>query len=77
MPHAIETLDEPRQNGIVVRLFADRGYGFIRGNGGEEFFVHMSNCIGDTRRELEEGTTVTFQPATGQKGARAMFVKLR
>ncbi len=76
-PQQEEHQELQRQNGIVVRLFSERGYGFIKAHSGEEFFMHVRNCVGDTWQQLEEGAIVTFLPSATDKGGRANFVKLR
>lgn len=76
---ADQTADIPeRQAGLVVRLFQDRGFGFVKAYGsGEEFFFHFKNCVGDAWKRLEEGTAVTFLPTASEKGNKALFVKVR
>ncbi len=70
--------DVPRQNGIVVRLFPEKGYGFIKAtSSGDEYFVHFKNCVGDAWKSIEEGTAVTFLPTASEKGNKALFVKVR
>jgi cold shock protein len=56
-------------NGTVTRLLADKGFGFIKGESGTEYFFHRSSCDGfDT---LREGQRVSFTPGQGAKGPRA------
>jgi cold shock CspA family protein len=68
-------MDEPRITGTVTQLFPDRGFGFIRANEGHEFFLHMSNCLGDTWSHLDLGTVVSFVPSTTAKGPRALLIR--
>lgn len=63
-----------RQQGKVVRLVADRGFGFIRATEGTELFFHRSAC--DDWPAYREGAAVTFVPGQGAKGPRAEDVAL-
>jgi CspA family cold shock protein len=53
--------------GKVKWFNADKGYGFIEREGGEDLFVHISEIQGDVKN-LAEGQAVSFTEATGQKG---------
>lgn len=57
--------------GVITRLFADKGFGFIRSEAsGVEFFFHRTGCevsFGD----LREGDAVHFEKGDGVKGPRA------
>jgi cold shock CspA family protein len=67
-----------RIDGLVVRRIDKKGFAFIQAADGQEFFVHISDCVGDeTWNRIEEGSRVTFVPTMTQKGARAAFVKLK
>jgi cold shock protein len=54
--------------GKVKWFNADRGYGFIGREGGDDLFVHVSEIQGDGVKVLAEGQAVSFTEATGQKG---------
>lgn len=58
-------------NGTVIRLFSDKGYGFIKGEDGKEYFFHRSALKNAPYSRLEEGTEVTFEDADTAKGLRA------
>ena len=62
-------------NGTVKRLVADKGFGFIAADDGNEYFFHQSACEGmfDT---LREGQAVTFDKGQGPKGPRGENVRL-
>ncbi len=53
---------------------ADRGYGFIARDGGDDVFVHFSNVQGDASA-LVEGAAVEFDVAQGRKGEEAQNVR--
>ena len=55
-----------------VKWFNTRkGYGFIASSEGPDIFVHYSNISGDGYRTLNEGDTVSYDVAEGEKGLRA------
>lgn len=59
-------------NGTIKKLTPDRGFGFIRGDDGQEYFFHRSEVRGGLRfDELHEGQGVIFEPRQGEKGPRA------
>ncbi|MFC1800973.1 cold-shock protein [Nanoarchaeota archaeon] len=58
-----------------VKWFNSRkGYGFIAGDDGEEYFVHYTALAEGTF--LRENDQVSFEPADGDKGKQAKDVKL-
>jgi cold shock CspA family protein len=60
---------EDRQSGIVVRVFPDKGFGFIRDQKGTEYFFHRTACREwDT---LKMHQSVTFMVQDNPKGPRA------
>lgn len=61
--------------GYVKNWFEEKGYGFLVGQTGEEFFFHAS---GMTRRTAtpQAGQAVAFEAASGPRGPRAINVSL-
>lgn len=59
------------QNGTIKRLVSDKGFGFVAGSDGNEYFFHQSALNGVSFGELREGEAVTFQTGQGPKGPRA------
>jgi len=52
-----------------VKLFnADKGYGFIEREGGDDLFVHFSEIQSEGFKTLDEGQAVSFTEAVGQNG---------
>ena len=66
-----------REEGTVKWFNADKGYGFIQRDTGEDVFVHYSNISGDGFRNLEEGQQVEFEVGPGRKGPEALNVQPR
>ena len=61
--------------GTVKFFNAEKGYGFISREGGEDVFVHFSAIQGTGYRSLEEGQQVEFEVGPGRKGDEALKVK--
>ena len=55
-----------RHRGSVKWFSESKGYGFIREDSGEEFFVHHSAIQSDGFRTLNEGEVVEFEPKEDQ-----------
>jgi cold shock protein len=60
--------------GTVKWFNADKGFGFIEVEGGEDIFVHFSAITGDGFKSLEEGQRVSFDVTQGNRGAQAANV---
>jgi CspA family cold shock protein len=63
-------------NGTIARLLIDKGFGFIRDEGGIEHFFHRSSVRGAVFELLREGQRVEFTPEESTKGPRAGDVRL-
>jgi CspA family cold shock protein len=61
--------------GTVKWFNADKGYGFIQPESGEDVFVHFSAIQMGGYRSLNEGQTVEFDVAQGPKGPQAANVR--
>ena len=61
--------------GTVKWFNADKGYGFIAPESGEDVFVHFSAIQSTGYRSLDEGQTVEFDIAQGPKGPQAEKVQ--
>jgi cold shock protein len=62
--------------GTVKWFNADKGYGFIAPESGEDIFVHFSAIEATGYRSLDEGQVVEFDITQGQKGPQAANVRL-
>ncbi|MEK3888680.1 cold-shock protein [Bacillus sp. FSL K6-3431] len=60
--------------GTVKWFNADKGFGFIEVEGGEDVFVHFSAITGDGFKSLEEGQKVSFEITQGNRGDQAANV---
>ena len=60
--------------GSVKWFNADKGFGFIEVEGGDDVFVHFSAIQGEGFKTLEEGQTVTFDIEEGNRGPQATNV---
>lgn len=61
--------------GTVKWFNAEKGYGFIAREGGDDVFVHFSAIEGTGYRSLEEGDAVEFEVGEGRKGEEARSVR--
>jgi CspA family cold shock protein len=57
--------------GTVKWFNADKGYGFIAPESGEDVFVHFSAIQSTGYRSLAEGQAVEFDVTSGPKGPQA------
>jgi CspA family cold shock protein len=60
--------------GTVKWFNAEKGYGFISVDNGNDVFVHFSAIQGDGFKTLEEGQAVEFEITQGNRGAQASNV---
>ncbi|MFC9418572.1 cold-shock protein [Bacillus mobilis] len=63
------------EQGKVKWFNADKGFGFIEREGGEDVFVHFSAIQIDGYKSLDEGQRVTFEVEQGQRGLQATNVQ--
>lgn len=56
--------------GAVKWFNAEKGYGFISHEGGDDVFVHFSAIEGDGFKSLDEGQAVSFEITDGQNGKK-------
>lgn len=61
--------------GKVKWFNAEKGYGFIEQEDGEDVFVHFSAIQDEGFKTLQEGQEVEFEVTTGDKGLQAENVR--
>ena len=62
--------------GTVKWFSAEKGYGFISREDGDDVFVHFSNIQAEGYKSLDEGQRVEFDVAPGRKGEEAQNVRV-
>ncbi|AYW45246.1 cold-shock protein [Tetragenococcus koreensis] len=62
------------ETGTVKWFNAEKGYGFITGEDGNDVFVHFSAIQEEGFKTLEEGQAVNFDIEEGQRGPQATNV---
>jgi len=62
----------------TVKWFSDeKGFGFItHDDHAKDLFVHHTAIIGDGYRSLAEGAKVSYEAEAGEKGPKAVNVRL-
>jgi CspA family cold shock protein len=63
------------QRGRVKWFNAEKGFGFIEREDGNDVFVHYSAISMDGFKTLEEGAEVEFEVVEGAKGPQAANVQ--
>jgi CspA family cold shock protein len=62
--------------GTVKFFNAEKGFGFITRDQGEDLFVHYSNIQGNGYKTLSDGQKVYFDVARGRTGDEAQNVRV-
>ena len=62
------------EQGKVKWFNAEKGFGFIERENGDDVFVHFSAIQGECFKTLEEGQDVTFDIEQGARGPQAANV---
>lgn len=60
------------KKGIVSKYFPDKGFGFIKGYDGKEYFVHITKV--SSHDELKPESEVSFHTVETTKGIQATDV---
>ncbi len=67
---------EYREFGSVKWFNANKGFGFITRDSGDDVFVHFRSIRGDGHRVLKDGQRVEFEVTEGDKGLQAEDVAI-
>ena len=63
--------------GTISKVIPDKGFGFIQGEDGQEYFIHRSAVRdGSVFEQLREGQPIVFDAGRGDKGLRAENVRV-
>ena len=62
-------------NGKVKWFNSTKGFGFIAGDDGHDYFVHHTGITGPGYKTLAQGDTVAFEPTETDKGRKAEKVR--
>lgn len=68
-------LEVQMPNGTIKRIVRDRGFGFLRDEGGQDWFFHRSGIIAGEFDKLAEGQRVSFDEEPSPKGPRATNIR--
>ncbi|HMA66410.1 MAG TPA: HPF/RaiA family ribosome-associated protein, partial [Desulfosalsimonadaceae bacterium] len=71
-----EPAGDEKEAGIVVRLFPEEGYGFIKTVDGQEVYFHRNSVIHEDFDRLQIGTGVRIVQTDGDKGPQASTVQI-
>lgn len=72
--YEVKTHDEPRA--MVVRVFPEQNYGFIRAIDGVEYYFHRNGVLHGDFDRISVGTEVRFEPQLGAEGPQASSVQV-
>jgi cold shock CspA family protein/ribosome-associated translation inhibitor RaiA len=72
----VKTHPEQERIALVVRLFPDKGYGFIKTLEGRELYFHRNSVLNDDFDRLDIGTGVRYVPGAGDEGPKATTVQI-
>lgn len=65
---------EPPPRGRVVRVFPERGYGFLECDEGYEVYFHQNAVVDGAFQKLAVGDEVRFEETEGEQGPQATTV---
>jgi CspA family cold shock protein len=74
--HPERSQEGVRRRGIVKWFSASKGYGFVRGDDGEDAFVHVSAVASAGLRTLIQGQAVEYELRRNAKGLHAVSLTL-
>lgn len=60
--------------GTVKWFNAEKGYGFITGEDGVDYFAHYTQIQSEGFKSLDQGRAVSFDAVNGEKGPQATSI---
>ena len=69
-----ERKENMKEQGTVKWFNAEKGYGFVSRDSGDDVFVHHSELQQTGFKTLNEGDRIEFEVAQGPKGLKAQNV---
>jgi len=72
----VKTHPEQEAAAVVVRLFREEGYGFLKTIDGKELYFHRNSVLHDDFDRLGIGTGISFVEEAGEKGPQASTVQI-
>ncbi len=67
---------EQQISGIITKIFAEAGYGFLRSLEGDEIYFHRNSIVNEEFDRLEPGMGVSYAAEVGEKGLQASSVQI-
>lgn len=65
-------------NGVIAKYFEDKGYGFIRGEDGIDYFFHYTALKSTTDQiHLKPGCTLSFVPSRSERGPQGTEISIK
>ncbi|MDA8084973.1 MAG: HPF/RaiA family ribosome-associated protein [Nitrospiraceae bacterium] len=68
---------EEQPQGVIGKLFTDKGYGFLERPDGVEVYFHANSVVNRNFDDLKVGMKVRFAQEDGVKGPQASTVKVK
>lgn len=62
--------------GTVKKFDPNKGFGFITGEDGKDYFFHYSQLVMDGYKSVASNAHVTYEPTTTEKGLRATNIQV-
>lgn len=72
----VKTHPEVETTALVVRLFREQGYGFLKTLDGRDLYFHRNSVLQNDFDRLEIGTAVRFDEDEGEEGPQASTIQI-
>ncbi len=74
MEEAKKENDKQTQSGYIKAIIPGKGFGFITGDDGIDYFFHAQGVITPDFNQLREGMSVDFLATDGKKGPKGIGI---